>query len=498
MHSELPTQDNVKEGEDDDDVKGPTRRKRVTKACVQCQRSHLSCDSARPCQRCLNKGIANLCQDVKQRKRGKKRKVDSGECVHDVDLDMEIERSNVNTSVSIDPLRRFTYCFVKSPTHPEGAIPIPFYNFVGTTGNYVVGTSIETYLNGSVNVKRNSESLDFEVGPSSIAIPKPVPAIPISITPTANHRIGNSTHTSSTVTPTTTTACAPSSVPSLSVALNGPTPIDALSPASTTADNITNTAASTPVGHIPSLRSSVLASETPLNSSDGPSTRPKSVTTSVNLQYQSQKHKEFVWKMENPSLPNRNNRNADNSFGKSQSDSVTLMNSGQLECTSIKSTVATRTSTRATSMPVDKNLMSLDVIALPKVRKSPPPTSTYPREVLTAIVLSEEDEEQSPDVYESDAPYLLLQLSNRSKTSIDSSITIESNILRNNAPQKQSVYMTRLQSRLTQQRDQHCNHQEPQQAREPGKQLYRSSSARSFAREKLPSFKEFLATCLQF
>ncbi|ORX67100.1 hypothetical protein DL89DRAFT_209194, partial [Linderina pennispora] len=40
-----------------------TKRQKVSKACVFCQRSHMSCDDERPCQRCIKRNIAHLCRD---------------------------------------------------------------------------------------------------------------------------------------------------------------------------------------------------------------------------------------------------------------------------------------------------------------------------------------------------------------------------------------------------------------------------------------------------
>eukprot|EP00124_Ichthyophonus_hoferi_P001628 Ihof_evm5s90 gene=Ihof_evmTU5s90 len=42
------------------------KRKRVTKACVFCHRSHLMCDSERPCERCQKRNISHLCRDEEE------------------------------------------------------------------------------------------------------------------------------------------------------------------------------------------------------------------------------------------------------------------------------------------------------------------------------------------------------------------------------------------------------------------------------------------------
>ncbi|XP_049851178.1 uncharacterized protein LOC126325515 isoform X2 [Schistocerca gregaria] len=52
------------------------KRKRVGRACVFCQRSHMSCDESRPCKRCISRGSADQCHDPegKRKRRGRKRK----------------------------------------------------------------------------------------------------------------------------------------------------------------------------------------------------------------------------------------------------------------------------------------------------------------------------------------------------------------------------------------------------------------------------------------
>jgi len=58
------------------DVDESPKSKRAVKACLQCQQSHLSCEDARPCMRCVHKNMAESCVDGNQKKRGRKRKND--------------------------------------------------------------------------------------------------------------------------------------------------------------------------------------------------------------------------------------------------------------------------------------------------------------------------------------------------------------------------------------------------------------------------------------
>ncbi|KAL3229090.1 Transcription activator of gluconeogenesis ERT1 [Nakaseomyces bracarensis] len=46
-----------------------THKKNTNVACVNCSRNHASCESKRPCTRCIKKGIANTCIDAPRKKR---------------------------------------------------------------------------------------------------------------------------------------------------------------------------------------------------------------------------------------------------------------------------------------------------------------------------------------------------------------------------------------------------------------------------------------------
>ncbi|KAK9333744.1 hypothetical protein V1520DRAFT_286281 [Lipomyces starkeyi] len=41
----------------------PAKRRKVDHACVYCRRSHMTCDSGRPCSRCVKRNIGHLCHD---------------------------------------------------------------------------------------------------------------------------------------------------------------------------------------------------------------------------------------------------------------------------------------------------------------------------------------------------------------------------------------------------------------------------------------------------
>ncbi|KAK9457695.1 hypothetical protein V1511DRAFT_455522 [Dipodascopsis uninucleata] len=56
------------------------KRRKVDHACVYCRRSHMTCDSGRPCSRCVKRNIGHLCHDEsKDSKSGSGAKAEIGE-----------------------------------------------------------------------------------------------------------------------------------------------------------------------------------------------------------------------------------------------------------------------------------------------------------------------------------------------------------------------------------------------------------------------------------
>ncbi|EIE83376.1 hypothetical protein RO3G_08081 [Rhizopus delemar RA 99-880] len=46
---------------------GP-RKKKATRACIHCQKAHLTCDDSRPCQRCIKRNLSTTCTDGARKK----------------------------------------------------------------------------------------------------------------------------------------------------------------------------------------------------------------------------------------------------------------------------------------------------------------------------------------------------------------------------------------------------------------------------------------------
>ncbi|CEI88839.1 Putative Transcription activator of gluconeogenesis ERT1 [Rhizopus microsporus] len=44
------------------------KKKKAARACVHCQKAHLTCDDSRPCQRCIKRDLASTCTDGVRKK----------------------------------------------------------------------------------------------------------------------------------------------------------------------------------------------------------------------------------------------------------------------------------------------------------------------------------------------------------------------------------------------------------------------------------------------
>ncbi|CAO3596851.1 unnamed protein product [Absidia cylindrospora] len=56
------------ENHQDATQKQPAKKKKAARACIHCQKAHLTCDDSRPCQRCIKRGLALTCADGARKK----------------------------------------------------------------------------------------------------------------------------------------------------------------------------------------------------------------------------------------------------------------------------------------------------------------------------------------------------------------------------------------------------------------------------------------------
>lgn len=51
-----------------ENTKSGQKKKKAARACVHCQKAHLTCDDSRPCQRCIKRNLATTCTDGARKK----------------------------------------------------------------------------------------------------------------------------------------------------------------------------------------------------------------------------------------------------------------------------------------------------------------------------------------------------------------------------------------------------------------------------------------------
>ncbi|KAI8644508.1 hypothetical protein BD408DRAFT_413198 [Parasitella parasitica] len=69
------------------------RKKKASRACLHCQKAHLTCDDSRPCQRCIKRDLATTCTDA-ARKRAK--------YLQDIPVVFNANTSTATTSNTLD------------------------------------------------------------------------------------------------------------------------------------------------------------------------------------------------------------------------------------------------------------------------------------------------------------------------------------------------------------------------------------------------------------
>ncbi|KAI9094302.1 hypothetical protein DFS34DRAFT_651989 [Phlyctochytrium arcticum] len=71
--SATPTSSTMSAGPSTGSSRKDCKRRKVCQACILCRKAHMSCDEARPCGRCVKRGMAHLCLDAPKRKEVPKR-----------------------------------------------------------------------------------------------------------------------------------------------------------------------------------------------------------------------------------------------------------------------------------------------------------------------------------------------------------------------------------------------------------------------------------------
>ncbi|KAL9644176.1 hypothetical protein ABK040_005639 [Willaertia magna] len=83
----------------------PKIRKQVKKACLNCRKSHTACSEERPCTRCKELGIADICRDAESKKRGRKQ-ASKNDTVNNNNNNKNTQNNNVKRFVFVDGMNQ--------------------------------------------------------------------------------------------------------------------------------------------------------------------------------------------------------------------------------------------------------------------------------------------------------------------------------------------------------------------------------------------------------
>eukprot|EP01114_Cavostelium_apophysatum_P000267 TRINITY_DN10256_c0_g1_i1.p1 TRINITY_DN10256_c0_g1~~TRINITY_DN10256_c0_g1_i1.p1 ORF type:complete len:441 (+),score=58.30 TRINITY_DN10256_c0_g1_i1:135-1457(+) len=140
------------------------------KACVFCQKSHASCDAGRPCQRCVSKGVPELCVDGASKKRGRK--------------SLTIDKVKAEVA-KVQPEQ--VHFQMPIPQSPSQRVPLPL----------AMGTFVPALLpNDTILVKNNlvaDDLADFNMSALEEFMFAPMDSLPLAFEPffTTNIPCGN-------------------------------------------------------------------------------------------------------------------------------------------------------------------------------------------------------------------------------------------------------------------------------------------------------------------
>ncbi|KAL9536792.1 hypothetical protein MBANPS3_012362 [Mucor bainieri] len=123
------------------------RKKKAARACIHCQKAHLTCDDSRPCQRCIKRNLATTCTDGARKK---------AKYLQDIE-DAATSSSSPGTPFSTTPSMQ-TPPNMNAPFGPEAA-PFQAPNFLNTGSPSLAGLASEN-ANRSNNSSNNNTAVN--------------------------------------------------------------------------------------------------------------------------------------------------------------------------------------------------------------------------------------------------------------------------------------------------------------------------------------------------
>lgn len=114
----------------------PQKRKKTNRACNHCHKAHMTCDTSRPCQRCVQKGLQNTCQDA-PRKRKKYLE------------ELSFKMGNLASPTLDTPSPKYEDSFTSTSFVHSASVP---------NGPYIPISAVPTRANSTTNIKQEPNS----------------------------------------------------------------------------------------------------------------------------------------------------------------------------------------------------------------------------------------------------------------------------------------------------------------------------------------------------
>ncbi|CAO3616630.1 unnamed protein product [Mucor fragilis] len=161
------------------------RKKKAARACIHCQKAHLTCDDSRPCQRCIKRNLATTCTD------GARKKAKYLQDIEDAATSSSSPGTPFSTTSSMQ-----TPPHINAPFGPEAA-PFQTPNFLNTGSPSMAGLTNDNASRSNNNMNynygfgSNATNLEYSILSNMLGSPLTDTVVPTAQTPTSADVLNN-------------------------------------------------------------------------------------------------------------------------------------------------------------------------------------------------------------------------------------------------------------------------------------------------------------------
>ncbi|KAI9249349.1 hypothetical protein EDC94DRAFT_683397 [Helicostylum pulchrum] len=134
------------------------RKKKAARACIHCQKAHLTCDDSRPCQRCIKRNLSTTCTDGARKKAKYLQDIEdaiSGSTTPNTPYSPQSSLSTPNLN-SFNSFQQSHFLDTENVTTPVSIIRGEASYLSSPT--HLVSTPTSSYINSSINNNHNNNN----------------------------------------------------------------------------------------------------------------------------------------------------------------------------------------------------------------------------------------------------------------------------------------------------------------------------------------------------